>query len=261
MMVPAYILAGGKSSRFGSDKARALVNGTPMICRIAHTLAPQQVTIVADAGGKYADLGLNTIGDLNPGRGPMAGLQTAMQHAIRQGSSRLLLVSCDLVGIRCQWVEALLAVSEDADVVAYRGEFWEPLCAIYHTRIREEVNRRIACRELAMQSLCDSVRAIALPRPDDWAQANTPEDLAGHVFTALALGPLAQAAGGPQVQVRMGAPQATCAELRLAIAQQHPQLAPLLRSCRFAVGHAFAEESQIVRQDQEIALIGFVSGG
>ena len=53
-LVPAYILSGGRSSRFGSDKARALAAGKPLILHAADTVAPvaASITVVADRPDK-----------------------------------------------------------------------------------------------------------------------------------------------------------------------------------------------------------------
>lgn len=171
-----YILAGGKSSRFGSDKARAESGGEPLICRIAAAVRAFATPIViADRPGKYADLGLETIGDLTPSLGPLGGLQTALHHCPAEW---LLLLSCDLVNLDPDWVEQLLAArQESVDVVAYREGYWEPLCALYHARLRHEVDRRVRERRLAMQPLLNTVRTRALARPRHWAQANTPQEL------------------------------------------------------------------------------------
>src|SRR5436190_19307235 len=106
-MLPIYILAGGKSSRFGSDKARAEIDGEPLLARIVRVLKPaaKNFTIVADAENKYGDLGLRTIADVQPGLGPMGGLLTALNDLREPGY--LLLCSCDMVALDCAWVEAL----------------------------------------------------------------------------------------------------------------------------------------------------------
>lgn len=73
-------------------------------------------------------------------------------------------------------------------------------------------------------------------------------------------GQLADAAGGREVEVELTAP-ANCAALRAELACSSPGLAALLPACRFAVNHAFATEDQPIREGDEVALIGLVSGG
>jgi molybdenum cofactor guanylyltransferase len=179
--VPVYILAGGKSSRFGSDKARALIDGRPLICRIAQAVAPhaQAIKVVAAQADAYADLGLATIADRTPGAGPLAGLQAALDDA---NEPWLLLLSCDLVQIEPAWIEKLLAHRrDDVKAVAFRDHHWQPLLALYHRELASEVDRRLVEGQLRMQDLLSSIPAAALPMPEApprvW-QVNTPQDLA-----------------------------------------------------------------------------------
>jgi molybdopterin converting factor small subunit len=72
-------------------------------------------------------------------------------------------------------------------------------------------------------------------------------------------GPEAKAAGTREVAVTPVA--GTCAALRQALAEKYPALSPLLANCRFAVNHEFVELDHTVKESDEIALIGMVSGG
>src|SRR4051812_40718043 len=103
---PAYILAGGKSERFGSDKARAVLEGKPLVVRVAESLMPiaSSVTVVAREDDQYGDLELRTVGDLQPGLGPMGGLLTALTL---DAGPWVLIAACDLVGIQRAWLESL----------------------------------------------------------------------------------------------------------------------------------------------------------
>jgi molybdopterin-guanine dinucleotide biosynthesis protein A len=186
----AYILAGGRSSRFGSDKARALIDGEPMIRRVARGVEPLggPLHVVADQRGKYDDLGLTTITDDVPDCGPMGGLLTALRHRLaRDGQGWLMLVSCDFVEIRRPWIEALRqADRRGRQAVAFRSTQWQPLLGLYHTELAMAVGERVRQGRLAMQSMLDECaeRARALPLPADWpatAHVNTPEEWAAAV--------------------------------------------------------------------------------
>lgn len=178
--IPVYILAGGKSSRFGSDKARALVDGLPLIARVASMVRPMasRVTVVADLRDKYADVGLRTIADTEPGKGPLGGLATALGD-LHPDENWLLLVSCDLLLIRSEWLAALSSTAHPP-ATAFRGQYWEPLLALYHRSIGPAVRAQLATGNRAMQRLLDATAATAVPLPSDWPitlQANTPSDL------------------------------------------------------------------------------------
>lgn len=80
-----------------------------------------------------------------------------------------------------------------------------------------------------------------------------------HVTVRL-FGAEAQAAGQRAVAVVLNR-ATTCADLRRALAETIPALQPFLDHARFAVNHAFADESDLVELGDEVALIGRVSGG
>lgn len=180
MPVPAYILAGGRSSRFGSDKALALLDGEPLILRLARALREmaRPVIAVADRPGKYAVLGVPTLADCVRGLGPLGGLLTALRHARHRW---ILLASCDLVEIRPRWISLLLAGRHPGTLaVAFRGAHWQPMPALYHKLLCAAAERQIRRRELALWKLIEQCRHVALPLPQDWpavAQVNTPADL------------------------------------------------------------------------------------
>ena len=182
--LPAYILAGGQSSRFGSDKARAVVHDIPLILHVAESIRPvsSSMTVVADRPNKYADLGLRTIADSVANKGPLGGLLSALQDF---QDDWLLLVSCDLLGLRTEWIELLVNQPRtNVSVVAFRDRRWQPFPALFKRdmldRVREQLNRR----DRALQHLLNSVavRTQAVPCPTDWhkaVQINTPSCLAG----------------------------------------------------------------------------------
>jgi len=169
--VPAYILAGGRSRRFGSDKARALVDGAPLITALARAIAPlvASVTVVAAREEAYADLGLRTIADDVPGRGPLGGLVRAFRDA---EPGWLLLLACDWLGAREHWIGRLMKERRpDCDVVAFEGEWYEPLMALYHTRIESDARRQLSGDDASLQTLLAGVRTVGVPLPEDWSHA------------------------------------------------------------------------------------------
>lgn len=185
MHLPVYILAGGRSSRFGSDKARAVLDRLPLVERVCHLVegVASSVTVVAEAADKYADLGLRTIGDVHPGRGPAGGLATALSD-VREGW--LMLCPCDAVVIRPAWLATLVehaeAATQEVDAITFRDRYWQPMPGVYHVRGLAVVDRLAAEGSCSMQRLLDSVRSVALPLPSDWParwQANTREELRG----------------------------------------------------------------------------------
>ena len=180
--IPVYILAGGRSSRFGADKARALCRGETLLARVADSIGPvaQRITVVARLAGQYADLGLQTIPDRVTGLGPIGGLWTALED--NPPAPWLLLLACDAIGVNAGWVAALLASRQPgAPAVAFKPDKWQPLFALYHTSITSMVCEHIAARRFALQGLLDAANAVAAPLPEGWdhfQNVNTRGDLA-----------------------------------------------------------------------------------
>jgi len=179
--LPVYILAGGHSSRFGSDKARANLSGELLILRVVRMLRPVTTTVavVADSADKYADLGLRTITDRMADVGPLGGLEAALADCPNE--SWLLLCACDVLVISPTWVEQLLdSTRGHADCAAFRSDRWQPMPALYAQSCRPAVEEQLRAHEYSMQRLLDRLTVAALPIPADWPdlwQINAHEDL------------------------------------------------------------------------------------
>jgi molybdopterin-guanine dinucleotide biosynthesis protein A len=94
-MLTAAILAGGKSSRMGANKALITFRGTPMIDAVIGAVRPiaAEIIIVADDGAPYAPLRLAVVPDIHPDRGPLGGLHAALNASLTED---ILLLSCDI---------------------------------------------------------------------------------------------------------------------------------------------------------------------
>jgi len=81
--IPCYILAGGKSRRFGEDKLLYKINGKSVIERVAETAKGvfKDVYIVAKDGAKFSFLNLPVIKDIKKEQASIIGLYTALVHS------------------------------------------------------------------------------------------------------------------------------------------------------------------------------------
>jgi molybdopterin-guanine dinucleotide biosynthesis protein A len=164
-----YILAGGRSRRFGSDKALAEVDGIPLILHVANAAAEvsESVTVIADAMGKYDRIGLPTIVDDLPGLGPLGGLATALAAAPEH--AHVLLLSCDLLGLQKHWLEQLLEADERASAALFATDPLQPLLARYNPRLQDELARQMNDGQRAITRFVSSIDPLLLPPPPDWA--------------------------------------------------------------------------------------------
>lgn len=89
------VLAGGRASRFGADKALALWQGRPLIAHVTDALAVQCADVVI-CGRSWG--GFPGLDDPAPGLGPMGGLAAALAHAVETDHTHVLVAPCDVLG-------------------------------------------------------------------------------------------------------------------------------------------------------------------
>jgi molybdopterin-guanine dinucleotide biosynthesis protein A len=84
LQVGGYVLAGGRSSRMGRDKALLELAGKPLIEHAVTKLRRvcAEVHILAGAEGEHAGLARYAplVHDLHPGCGPISGIEAALTH-------------------------------------------------------------------------------------------------------------------------------------------------------------------------------------
>lgn len=125
------ILAGGKSSRFGSNKALALHRGCPLIRGIADKLAPlfSETLLVTNTPEAYAFLAWPMTGDLYPDCGPLAGIHAALKKV---KSPRAFVCACDMPLLEPRLIRFLGGLPVEYDLILpWLANGPEPLCAIY----------------------------------------------------------------------------------------------------------------------------------
>jgi molybdenum cofactor guanylyltransferase len=137
--VRGYVLAGGRSMRFGRDKALVEIGGKPMLVRTIQLLesVPMEVKVIA-APGRYPALGTEIAEDRWPGEGPLGGIITALEDAAKTPPRPRwnLIASCDMPFLTREWLAFLAqrALESKAQVVLpYSAQGPEPLCAFYRT--------------------------------------------------------------------------------------------------------------------------------
>lgn len=108
--VRGVVLAGGRSSRFGSDKAFAVYDGETMLSRAVRLLTPICEDVIISCGLKSMTLsGLEAIPDLRPNRGPLGGIEAAMTST---SANRLLFLTCDMPLVTERLLECQLRMAQ-----------------------------------------------------------------------------------------------------------------------------------------------------
>jgi molybdopterin-guanine dinucleotide biosynthesis protein A len=190
------VLAGGRSSRFGSPKALAPFRGEPMVARAFDALAPvcEEVVVVTHLAEIGIALGARTLRDRVADAGPLGGLHAALHDARARGRAGVLLLGCDMPLVP----PALLALLVDegrargaaavAPAPGSGSKHLQPLCAWYSAACLEWVAARLDAPDgdRSLHGLLEAAHAHLVPRerlcrvcdPDVvFRGANTPAEL------------------------------------------------------------------------------------
>lgn len=186
--IGGVLLAGGRSTRFGSEKALALFDGAPMMDRAALLFAAlpgfaASVRAGSDAEARARQLGADVVHD-DPSlpSGPLAGVLSAMVWARPRGFEFVASVPCDApqlpVDMVARLVEAIGAAPA-AFAVTQTGP--HPLCALWSIGLHDMLRDRLRDGEHpAVRTFLAQCGAVAVRFEDvhAFANANTPEALA-----------------------------------------------------------------------------------
>jgi FdhD protein len=155
--VSAAILAGGASSRMGTNKALLNVDGKPIITRSYQILARlfHEVTIVTNTPEDYAFLPCRKVPDIHPGLGSIAGLHSAL---VNSSCGRVFLAACDMPFLNGDVIRLLCSIEGEYNAIApdCTGGL-EPLHTIYAKSALDTVNHAIEAGEKRLYVLLEQM--------------------------------------------------------------------------------------------------------
>lgn len=160
------MLAGGRSSRFGSDKAQAIVGGRRLADHARDLLLPHVAqAIIVGRDGAVPDLP-------GPDLGPLGGIAAALHHAAGLGFTSVLTIACDVPGLPDGLLAALArrapAYCPDAPVIGH----WESASADALVAHIHATPRR------SVRGWAEAIGALPIPAGGRIPNVNTPEDIA-----------------------------------------------------------------------------------
>lgn len=185
--ITPLILAGGKSTRMGQNKAFVLINGKPMIEVVAEKVAGMfecSPMLITNTPEVYAYLGLKMVEDIIKNKGPLAGIHAGLSYSRNQFS---FIVGCDMPFLNSDLVRYMVEVKSTYDVIIPRtGDYAEPLHAVYSTHCLAPIEARLQQNERKIISFFTDVKVRYIERKEieifsgglmSFQNINTQEDL------------------------------------------------------------------------------------
>lgn len=181
MTILGAVLAGGQSSRMGSDKATIEIAGRTLLARVCDAVDGVASRVIVLGGDRP---GYESWPDQTAIPGPLAGVATALN---RMTEDRALIVAVDNAFVTSRTLAHLVAIESDLPVVPVDEEgVRQVTCAVYPKGIAV-VARQEAEGGGSIQTLLDRVSFVPIT-PEvwlgwgedgrSWFSVDTPEDVA-----------------------------------------------------------------------------------
>ncbi|GAA3629753.1 molybdenum cofactor guanylyltransferase [Flavivirga jejuensis] len=179
--ITGIILAGGKSSRMGTDKGFLILNEKPFVQHSIDALKPlvSEIIIVSD-NTDYDTLGFKRITDTIKDAGPVAGICSGLEAS---NTDYNLILSCDIPLIKTEILEKLIVnadVGSDIIQIESNGKTM-PLIALYKKQCGRVFNSLLEKDERRLRIAVNQCRVknISLDHANNKAtmNVNTKEEL------------------------------------------------------------------------------------
>ena len=184
--VVGVILVGGKSRRYGRNKAMELFQGERLIDRRVRKIRAlfPKVLVITNEPELYLHLDVTVVRDVIPGQGPLGGIYTGLLFA--QGET-VFVTACDMPFVQPALIRRMVQLAGDYDVVVpQKKEGLEPLHAIYSPRCLAHTKKMLDRGELQVISFFPAVKVFRIssdeigqldPQGLSFFNINTPEDM------------------------------------------------------------------------------------
>lgn len=182
----AFILAGGRSSRMGTDKAFLRLGKQTLLERTIATARQVCDTVVLVGDANKLGSSVPVVEDKFPGQGPLAGIHSALTSSF--ATELNLLLSIDIPAISLEFLNHILKEAQKggAQITVQRaGGHLQMLCAVYHRDFADIAEQALRERRNKIEPLLAGIPTRILEEaemkalgfsPDIFDNVNTPED-------------------------------------------------------------------------------------
>jgi len=133
--ISGVILAGGKSSRMGVNKAFLTINGEMIITKVVKLMSSlfKSLMIITNTPEEYKFLHLPTFEDIYKDKGPLGGIHSALNYSTTEKN---FIISCDMPFMTVEMIEYIINYNTQKPVVFCKAAgYLQPLAGIYSKSI------------------------------------------------------------------------------------------------------------------------------
>ena len=175
--VAGFVLAGGRSSRMGRDKALLELNGETLIERALRKLkAVCEDAMIAGGSPELARFG-RVISDPTPGLGPLGGVVAALEQS---SCERNLFLAVDMPFVAESVLQSLISAGGPEMVLLARADgYAQPLCGVYSRRALPVLREELVARRLKLKEAVEATGGVAyveFAQLDWFRNLNSPDD-------------------------------------------------------------------------------------
>jgi len=165
--IGAIILAGGKSRRFGTDKAVYSFQGKPLIENVIKIVerVTRNIFIISNSPEQMDFLNYPVFQDIIQGAGPLGGIYTGLIHSEFELN---LVLPCDMPHISTDCLDFLISNTNGNDItVPLHKNRLEPLCAVYSRSCIPHIKDQIETKDVQVFQFYDKVDTLKINFSDD----------------------------------------------------------------------------------------------
>lgn len=180
------ILAGGKSSRMGFNKAFIDIGGKPIIHRTISLFKElfDEIIMVANDPAEYEELNIPIVTDIFKGAGSLGGIYTGLFYSMSEYN---FVAACDMPFLDKEVISKVIKLSEGYNAAApfIMGRY-HPLHAVYSKKCIKPIEEMIKNQDLRITNLFQKIKVNRLEEKE-WLSSerilssldniNTKEDL------------------------------------------------------------------------------------
>ncbi|WP_280770009.1 molybdenum cofactor guanylyltransferase [Salipaludibacillus daqingensis] len=169
MELTGILLAGGKSSRMGTNKAFLVIEGERNIVRLKRKIEriTKVLLLVTNDPQNFSFLELPMIEDIKKGQGPLAGMEAGLTTSQTDWN---LIVACDLPFFDEKVVHVLIekakAAPEAQAIVPVIDGREHPLYALYHKSALRLVEENLSLGKRRIRDVLSQLRVEAITTDD-----------------------------------------------------------------------------------------------